>query len=62
MEPVKMKIDDCNILKKRSLLHLLDIQYQQETSVVDFYNEYRNVVMACLKKKGDVILWQDNTV
>jgi hypothetical protein len=62
MEPVKMKIDDCNFLKKRSLLHLLDIQYQQETSVVDFYNQYRNVVMACLKKKGDVILWQDNTV
>jgi len=57
-----MKIDDCNILKKRSLLHLLDIQYQQETSAVDFYNQYRNVVMACLKKKGDVILWQNNTV
>jgi hypothetical protein len=62
MEPVKMKIDDCNILKKRSLLHLLDIQYQQEISVVDFYNQYRNEVMACLKKKGDVILWQNNTV
>ncbi len=57
-----MKIDDSNILKKKSLFHLLDIQYQQETSVVDFYNQYRNVVMACLKKKGDVILWQDNTV
>jgi hypothetical protein len=62
MEPVKMKIDDFNILQKRSLLHLLDIQYQQETSVVDFYNQYRNVVIACLKKKGDVILWQNNTV
>jgi hypothetical protein len=62
MELVKMKIDDCNMLKKSSLLHLLDIQYQQETSVVDFYNQYRNVVMACLKKKGDVILWQNNTV
>jgi hypothetical protein len=62
MEPVKMKIDDCNLLKKRSLLHLLDIQYQQETSAVDFYNQYRNEVMACLKKKGDVIFWQNNTV
>ncbi len=62
MEPAKMKNDDCNILKKRSLFHLLDIQYQQETSILDFYNQYRNVVIACLKKKGDVILWQNNTV
>jgi hypothetical protein len=55
--------DNCDYQQKKSLLaNLLDLRYQPEASIQGFYNEYRNVVMACLKKKGDVILWQNNTV
>ena len=55
--------DSCDYQQKKSLLlNLLDLRYQPDASIKGFYNQYRNVVMACLKKKGDVILWQNNTV
>jgi hypothetical protein len=64
MLPIKIKMNDsCDYQQKKSLLlNLLDLRYQPDASIKGFYNQYRNVVMACLKKKGDVILWQNNTV
>jgi len=64
MFPVNIKIDeDCdNLLRKSLLINLIDLHYQQEASIVDFYYKYRNVVMACLRKKGDIILWQNKMV
>jgi hypothetical protein len=64
MLPIKIKMNDsCDYQQKKSLLlNLLDLHYQPEASIKGFYDQYRNVVLACLKKKGDVILWQNNTV
>jgi hypothetical protein len=31
-------------------------------SAESFYNEYRSLVLACLRKKGDTIAWQDHVV
>jgi hypothetical protein len=31
-------------------------------SAESFYNEYRSLVVACLRKKGDIVAWQDNMV
>jgi hypothetical protein len=55
--------EDYNIQdKKMHLTDLLDLQYHPEFSAVDFYAEFRNCVIASLKKKGDVIKWQNNKV
>jgi hypothetical protein len=48
--------------KKMHLTDLLDLQYHPEFSAVDFYAEFRNCVLASLKKKGDIIKWQNNKV
>jgi hypothetical protein len=44
------------------LKDLLDLQYHQECSAVNFYRGYRNRVIASLKKKGNIIKWQINNV
>jgi hypothetical protein len=41
---------------------LFDHEYQQRTSPVGFYNQFRNLVIASLKKKGEIITWQNDTV
>jgi hypothetical protein len=40
--------------------NLLDMQYQPGASAVGFYNEYRNIVITNLKKRGDHIEWMDH--
>jgi len=40
-----------------------DLKYKKDvTTAADFYRDYRNLIIASLKKKGDVISWQDNRV
>jgi hypothetical protein len=40
-----------------------DLNYKKDvTTAADFYKDYRDQVIASLKKKGDVIPWQDNRV
>ena len=39
--------------------NLLDLKFQPGTNVVGFYNQYRNLVIANLKKRGDTIHWQN---
>ena len=39
--------------------NLLDLKFESGTNVVGFYNQYRNLIIANLKKRGDRILWQD---
>jgi hypothetical protein len=41
---------------------LLALKYQQHANGDKFYNQYRNLVIANLKKKGDIIMWQNNKV
>jgi hypothetical protein len=64
MVPLFIKVDeDPSLLQKE--LHFLDLfgfQNQGQTDAVGFYNQFRSVIIASLKKKGDVIMWQNNRV
>jgi hypothetical protein len=42
--------------------HLLALKYRQHVNGDKFYNQYRNLVIANLKKMGDTIMWQNNKV
>jgi hypothetical protein len=44
------------------LFEVFDLQYESGSSTIDFYNQYRNLVVANLKKRGDIILWQNNKI
>jgi hypothetical protein len=48
--------------KKTHFRQMLGLKYEQEASAEGFYNLYRNLVIASLKKKGDIIMWQNNKV
>jgi hypothetical protein len=48
--------------KKSHFRHLLALKYHQIASGEKFYNQYRNLVIANLKKKGDIIMWQNNKI
>ncbi len=64
MVPLKIKMDQDFDIKTKEVhvFDLFSLQYQQRASVTDFYNQFRSLVIASLKKKGDVITWQDNAV
>jgi hypothetical protein len=64
MNNIKIKVDADDNLRHKEIhfFNLFDIQYQQDTSIIDFYNQYRNFVISKLKKKGDTIMWLDNMV
>jgi hypothetical protein len=48
--------------KKTQFRQMLGLKYEQEAGAEGFYNLYRNLVIASLKKKGDIIMWQNNKV
>ena len=64
MVPGTFKLEpECDIQEKNvHFCDLLNCQYEQRTGPVGFYNQFRNVVIASLKKKGDIITWQNDTV
>ena len=64
MVPIDIKVDeDCDMQHKEILFcNLFDLQYCKEISAAEFYDQYRNLIVACLKKKGDTIMWNNNTV
>jgi hypothetical protein len=47
---------------KPDFLNILGVEYKEGASATDFYNNYRRTVMTSLKKKGDVIMWQNGTI
>jgi hypothetical protein len=53
---------DCIQQKKTHFRQMLGLKYEKEASAEGFYNLYRNLVIASLKKKGDIIMWQNNKV
>ncbi len=32
------------------------------SSVPDFYSQYRNLIVAAFRKKGDIVIWQNNII
>ena len=52
--------EDYNIQQKGiHFFNLLDLQFKQGDNVVGFYNQYRHLIIANLKKRGDRIHWQE---
>jgi hypothetical protein len=47
---------------KSDFLNLLGVEFKEGASAADFYNYYRKTVMTSLKKKGDVIMWQNGAI
>jgi hypothetical protein len=64
MVPIKIKVDeDYDILNNEILFfNLLDLHYISEISAVGFYDQYRNLIVASLKRKGDTIEWLNDTI
>jgi hypothetical protein len=64
MEIIKIKVDeDPNFQEKEiHFFHFVELQYQHNVSIMDFYNRYRNLVIANLKKKGDTMMCDKTTV
>jgi hypothetical protein len=63
MLPRGLKLDeDFYTRQKKVHINLSDLQFQPNNSAVTFYEQYRNLVIARLRKKGDIITWQNNRV
>jgi hypothetical protein len=64
MVPIKIKVDEDYDKDYKEILffNLLDLQYKSEISAVGFYDQYRNLIVASLKRKGDTIEWQNDTI
>ncbi len=54
--------ENFDIEKKKVPINLSDLQFQPDGSAFTFYDQYRNLVIGSLKKKGDTITWQNNRV
>jgi hypothetical protein len=64
MVPGTFKLEPERDIQEKNIhfCDLMNSQYQKRTGPVGFYSQFRNVVIASLKKKGDVIIWQNDTV
>ena len=64
MVPIMIKPDeDYNTpLQENHFLDFYDVQYQERADIIGFYDHYRSVIIASLKKKGDIIMWQNNMI
>ncbi len=62
--PIKIKVDEDYDIHNSEILffNLFSLQYNTEISAEGFYEQYRNVIVANLKKKGDIIVWQNDTI
>jgi hypothetical protein len=71
MIPYPAEMRPCEDLKTQKKMHfffaLFDLRYKKQeeaggSSILSFYNQYRSLVLASLKKKGDTIVWRNSCV
>jgi hypothetical protein len=64
VDDIKVEADkNINIhSNKMHLFHLFGLQFKPGESTLRFYDQFRNLVIASLKKKGDAIIWQNNAI
>jgi hypothetical protein len=69
MIPFPAEMRPCEDLKTQKKMHfffaLFDLRYKKQEaggSILSFYNQYRSLVIASLKKKGDTIVWRNSCV
>jgi hypothetical protein len=51
-----------DVEQRRISVNLSDLQFQADACAMTFYEQYRNLIIAQMKKKGDIIKWQNNRV
>jgi hypothetical protein len=64
MDPTDVKLDEL-IDNQKNENHFIDLfgsQEIQRASAFDLFNQFRNLVISGLKKKGDVIIWQGGAI
>ena len=54
--------EDFDIKQRKVPDCLSDLQYQPNTKAANFYEQYRNLVIGSLKKKGYTVTWQNNMI
>jgi hypothetical protein len=54
--------EDFDIKQGKVPVCLSDLQYQPKTKAATFYEQYRNLVIGSLKKKGYTVTWQNNMI
>jgi hypothetical protein len=54
--------EDLDSKQRKVPVCLSDLQYQPNTKAATFYEQYRNLVIGSLKKKGYTITWQNNMI
>ena len=54
--------EDFDIKQRKVPVCLSDLQYQPNTKAATFYEQYRNLVIGNLKKKGYTVTWQNNMI
>jgi hypothetical protein len=59
---IKLSEDDVHQQKEINFFNLHELTYRPGTSVPDFYNQYRNLISAVLRKKDDIVIWQNDRV
>ena len=63
MAPYSKQHEDHNFRRHDiNFFNIFDLQYQPGASTIDFYNQYRSLVVANLKRRGDIIIWQNSKV
>ena len=64
MDPTDVKLDELidNQKKENHFIDLFGSQDIQRASAFDLFNQFRNLVISGLKKKGDVIIWQGGAI
>ena len=59
---IKLSEDDRLQQKEINFFSLHRLEYQPGISIPDFYDQYRNLVLAVLRKKGDIVIWQNKEI
>jgi hypothetical protein len=54
--------EDFDIKQMKVPVCLSDLQYQPKTKAATLYEQYRNLVIGSLKKKGYTVTWQNNMI
>ncbi len=64
MAPVKIKLSENDRLQQKEIrfFNLHRLRYQPGTSITDFYYLFRNLILSVLRKKGDIVIWQNNEI
>ena len=62
MAPFNKQQDQNHDKTKLNFFDIFGIHLHAGDSVEEFYNQYRNMIIMNLKRRGDIILWQNERI